>query len=464
MDENFGKDLTIGSIPRHLLLFSIPMLLGNAMQIGYGIVNTIWVGHLVGKNAVGAIGVSFPVIYVVVGIAMGMSIATTILVAQFYGAKDYPMVERAVGNSFSLTLIVGAVMTGVGILSSDALLRLMGTPPENFAMASTYLKINLAGMILLYLGLLINFILRGIGDTVTPMVFMAIGLGLNALLDPFLIGGFGPFPHWGLKGAAYATLLSQAASLGASIFYLNRRGHVISFRPSKLVLHGHMTFLLFKIGLPSIVQQSLVSIGSLVVTTFVNSFGSAATNAFGAVGRIDMIVFMPALSMSLAVSALTGQNLGAGRPGRVKEVFKWGVVMTSSITLFISLVVVILSRLILRMFGLGDDGRVMDIGVAYLRIVGSCYIFFAIMFISNGVINGAGHTMITMAFTLLSLWLVRVPAAWLLTRTSLGIKGIWVAIVLSFAISMTASLAYYFSGRWRRSTIIKAPVTIPYME
>ena len=198
---------------------------------------------------------------------------------------------------------------------------------------------------------------------------------------------------------------------------------MIAFRPSKLNLDGHMTFLLFKIGLPSIVQQSLVSIGSLVVTTLVNSFGSAATNAFGATGRVDMVVFMPALSMSIAVSALTGQNLGAGRPERVKEVFKWGVVMTSSITLFISLVVVILSRLILRMFGLGDDGRVMDIGVGYLRIVGSCYIFLAIMFISNGVINGAGHTMVTMVFTLLSLWLVRVPAAWLLTAPAWGSRG-----------------------------------------
>jgi Na+-driven multidrug efflux pump len=144
----------------------------------------------------------------------------------------------------------------------------------------------------------------------------------------------------------------------------------------------------------------------------------------------------------------------------VKEVFKWGIVMTSSITLFISLVVVILSRLILRMFGLGDDARVMDIGVGYLRIVGSCYIFLAIMFISNGVINGAGHTMVTMAFTLLSLWLVRVPAAWLLTRTSLGITGIWMAITLSFVTSMTASLAYYSSGRWKKSTIINTSVPV----
>ncbi len=440
------------------------MLAGNAMQIGYGIVNTIWVGHLVGENAVGAIGVSFPVIYVLIGIAMGMSIATTILVAQFYGAKEYGMVERVVGNSFALALIVGAVMTVAGVLSSDAILRLMGTPPENFAMASIYLKINLAGIILFYLGFLTNFILRGIGDTVTPLVFMSIGLGLNALLDPFLIGGFGPFPHWGLKGAACATLLSQGTALAASIFYLNRSQHVIAFRPSKLRLDGHMTFLLFKIGLPSIVQQSLVSIGSLVVTTFVNSFGSAATNAFGAAGRIDMVVFMPALSMSIAVSALTGQNLGAGRPERVKEVFRWGVVMTSSITVFISLVVVILSRLILRMFGLGDDARVVDIGVSYLRIVGSSYIFFAIILIANGVTNGAGHTMITMAFSLLSLWLVRVPAAWLLSRTAMGITGIWAAIVLSFVVSMVASLAYYFSGRWKKSTIIKTPVPIPFVE
>jgi putative MATE family efflux protein len=296
------------------------------------------------------------------------------------------------------------------------------------------------------------------------MVFMSIGLGLNALLDPFLIGGFGPFPHWGLKGAACATLISQVAAVAASIFYLNRRNHVIAFRPSKLSLDGRMTFLLFKIGFPSMVQQSLVSIGSLVVTAFVNSFGSAATNAFGATGRVDMVVFMPALSMSIAVSALTGQNLGAGRPERVKEVFKWGVVMTSSITLFISLVVVVLSRFILRMFGLGDDARVLDIGVAYLRIVGSCYIFLAIMFIANGVINGAGHTMVTMAFSLLSLWLVRVPVAWLLTRTGLGITGIWVAITLSFVASMAASLVYYSSGRWKKSTIIRTAPPLAYLE
>jgi len=448
--------MSVGSIPRHLLRFSIPMLIGNLIQISYSIVNTIWVGHLVGENAVGAIGVSFPVFFTLLGLSMGISMASTILIAQYYGAKDYAMVEKIVGNSFSVALIAGAILTISSLLLSDFLLRLMDTPPENFAMASSYLKITIAAFILFYLGFLINSILRGIGDAVTPLVFMSIGIGINAVIDPFFIGGWGRFPSHGLNGAAYATIVSQIIAVAISIVYLNRKGHVVAFNPKKLILDGHITLLLFKIGFPSIIQQSLISIGGMFVSTFVNSFGAAAANAFGAVMRVDMFAFMPAMSMSMAVATLTGQNLGAGKPERVKRVFKSGVMMTSSTTILISIIVVTLSKFILTMFGLGDDAKVMEIGVSYLRIAGSCYIFFAIMFISNGVINGAGHTVITMIFTLLSLWLVRVPMAWFLSKTSLGIAGIWISIASSFFVTMIISLIYYYSGRWKKS-VIKTP-------
>ncbi len=294
-------------------------------------------------------------------------------------------------------------------------------------------------------------------DAVTPLVFMSIGIGINAVLDPFFIGGFGSFPSHGLNGAAYATIVSQIIAVGISILYLNRKGHVVAFNPRKLILDKHITFLLFKIGFPSIIQQSLISISGMFVQTFVNSFGAAAANAYGAVLTVDMFAFMPAMSMSMAVATLTGQNLGAGLPERVKRVFKSGVMMTSSITILVSITVVTLSRYVLIMFGLGDDVRVMDIGTSYLRIAGSCYIFFAIMFISNGVINGAGHTIITMVFTLLSLWIIRVPLAWFLSKTSLGISGIWIAIASSFFVTMIVSLSYYFSGRWKKSVIIKTP-------
>ncbi len=465
MEKQFGIDRTVGSVPRHLLSYTFPMFLGNLIQIGYSLVNTIWVGHLVGENAVGAVGVSLPVIFILVGFSMGITMATTILVSQYYGAKDYHSVEKAVNTSFSLSIILGLALSVAGIFSSDPVLRLMGTPVENFTLASSYLKISLAGFVLLYLGLLINSILRGIGDTLTPLAFMATGIGLNIILDPFLIGGFGPFPKLGLNGAAYASVISQATAFIISVVYLNRKSHLVAFHPKRLLLDGSMSSMIFKIGLPGIVQQMLVWIGALFITTFVNFFGSAATNAFGAVVRVDMFAVMPAFTMSMAVSALTGQNLGAGKPERVKEIFKWGVIIIASITLLISVIAVFFSELILKMFGLGGDLAVMRIGVNYLRIVGSCYVFFAVAFISNGVINGAGHTIVTMIFSLLSLWFIRVPGSLFLSRkTSLGITGIWISVAFSFLVVMVISLAYYHSGGWKKDVILRMPPAVPAIE
>jgi putative MATE family efflux protein len=450
MEKELGTDLTVGSVPRHLLAFSVPLLIGNLARTSYHIINIIWVGHLVGKDAVGAVGASFPIIFVLIGLFVGMSLATTVLVAQCYGAKKYDMLEKVVSNSFLLCLTIGGLFTIAGILSSDYLLRVMDTPPENFAMASSYLKLNIAGFTLLYLDFLIHSILRGMGNTVVPLTFSCIGMGMNAMIDPFFIGGFGPFPLHGLDGAAYATILSQATTLVISIAYLNRKSRMTAFDPRKFILDKRITFLILKIGLPSVAQQSLVSISALIITALVNAFGSAATNAFGAVGRIDMFVLLPAMSLGMAVSAMTGQNLGAGRPERIKGIFRWGNILTSAMTISISLVVVFLSRPILVAFGLGNDVKVMDIGVTYMRIVGSCYVFLSIMFVANGIINGAGHTMITMILTFLSLWVIRVPLSWLLSKTYLGITGIWVGVSLGFVASMIVSLAYYYSGRWKR--------------
>lgn len=451
MNSKFGNDMTIGSIPRHLLSFSIPMLIGNLMQVGYSVINTIWVGNIVGKDAIGATAVSFPIIFILLGISGGATMATTILVAQYFGAKDHAMVEKVVNNSFSVALILGSILTLAGIISSDYLLKLMGTPTEIFAMASSYLKISIGGFILMYLSFLITSILRGIGDTKTPLIFMAIGVAVNAILDPLLIIGVGPLPKLGLNGAAVASLFAQGLALVLAVFYLNKKDHIVALNPRKFILDRKLTMLLLKIGFPSIIQQCLVSIGSAFITTYINAFGASAMNAYGAASRIDQIAFMPAMSLSMAVSALTGQNLGAKKPERIKEIFKWGIIMTSVITFAISLLAVLLPRPLLSIFGL--SGIDLNIGTTYLYYIGPFYILFAIMFISNGVINGAGHTMTTMFFSLLSLWVIRVPLAAVLSKTSLGLTGIWISISGSFFVVMTTSLIYYFSGRWKKAVI-----------
>jgi putative MATE family efflux protein len=456
-DRSQGIDLTTGSIPRHLISFSLPMLAGNLLQIAQNVINTVWVGHLVGENAVGAIGVSFPILFILIGFAMGMSMATTILVSQYYGARDLTAVNKVVHTSFSLALILGALLSLSAVVSSDFILRLMRTPAENFAMASSYLRITLGGFVLFYTAFIVNSVLRGIGDSVTSLLFMAVAIGCNVVLDPFLIGGFGPFPSLGLKGAAWATVISQAIGFGTGIVYLNRKKHLGAFHPRKLRLDKATTLMLFRIGLPSILQQLLVSMGSLVIAALVNTFGAAATNAFGAVNRVDMIAIMPAMSISLAVAALTGQNLGAGKPERIKAVFQWGLLLISTITLSIALMAVFLSGLILAMFGLAGDAKVMAIGTTYLHIIGACYPVFTLGFVSNGVINGSGRTLTTMIFSLLSLWVLRIPLSWGLSRTGLGITGIWVGIALSFFGFSSISLAYYFTGRWKKKRLAPAP-------
>jgi putative MATE family efflux protein len=457
-DTKFGKDLTVGSVPMHLLHFSIPMLLGNMIQSGYSIINMIWVGNIVGENGLGATAVSFPIMFILIGLAAGVTMATSVLVAQFYGAKDNERLKRVVDTSFAVCIVLSIVLTVILISLSDFLLKLMDTPPAIFSISSSYLKISLGGVILLYFMFTITSILRGIGDTMTPLWFMGIAVLTNAILDPFMIMGIFPFPRMGLNGAAWASIIAQAFGLTLAIIYLNRKKHLLSIGIRKLNFDKRITWLIFKIGLPSMIQQSLISIGQLFVTTYVNYFGAAAIAAFGAAGRIDMVATMPAIAIGMAATALTGQNLGARKPERVTEIFKWALIMGTTISGFVAVLTISFPRLILSMFIHHEP--VLDIGVHYLRIVAPCYFVFALIFVSNGIVNGAGQTMVTMVFSLVSLWIVRVPlAAYLSRHTSLGMKGIWIAMAAGFIVTAGVSYLYYLSGRWRKAAgRILAPV------
>jgi putative MATE family efflux protein len=452
MDKKFGRDLTVGSIPRHLLAFSIPMLVGNMLQSGYSIVNMFWVGNKVGENGLGATAVSLPIMFILIGTAAGLTMAASVLVAQYYGAKDFERLKKAVDNSFIICLILSVILTVGGIIFAESLLKLMDTPDPIFLLASSYLKISLSGMILLYLMFLIASILRGIGDSVTPLLFMGLAVLINAILDPFMIMGIGPFPKLGLNGAAWASVISQCFGVTLALIYLNRKNHFIAIGFKKLGFDKHITLLILKIGFPSMVQQSLISIGSFFVTSYVNFFGPAAIAAFGVSSRIDMVATMPAIAIGMASTALTGQNLGAKKPERVKEIFKWALLLGTIISGFVSILAITFPRLILSVFI--HHEQVLQIGIHYLRIVGPCYFLFALMFVSMGIVNGAGQTMVTMVFSLVSLWAVRVPlAAYLSRHTSLGMKGIWIAMAAGFVVTAGVSYLYYLSGRWKKSAI-----------
>jgi putative MATE family efflux protein len=453
-EKRFGRDLTKGSIPRHLAAIAAPMLLGNLLNVGNSLIDTLWLGRIVGDAAVGATAVSWPVVFIFVAVAAGATMATSVLVAQYFGGGDTGAVERTVATSFTIAIAVGFICSVVGYAFSDTVLRMLKTPPAVMVLASQYLRIMFIGFGFMYLMFLVTAILRGLGDTRTPLYFMAIGVAVNALLDPLLIAGPGPFPRWGVGGAAVASVISTVVSLVLGVSYLNLRGSIVAFKPHRLRFFRSEAVQIFKIGIPSMIQHSLISLGMAAMTFIVNLFGAQAISAFGAAGRIDSIAFMPAMSLGMAISTLVGQNLGAGRFDRARESFRWGVAFTIAITGGCAIVFFLVPSALVSIF-VSDPG-VIRIGTGYLRIVGPSLVCFAVMFAVNGVINGAGQTMVTMIFSLVSLWGIRVPVAWFLSRTSLGVTGIWIGFAASSTIMMAVSYGYYRSGKWQRSLTGKA--------
>ena len=452
-----GRDLTTGSIPRHLIAFSIPMLLGSAIQTGYSIVNAIWVGKGLGTTAMAAVTVSFPVIFILMAVAGGLTMASNILVSQSYGAKDWAQLKRVIQNSTVLTVFLSIVIVIVGELSAKHILRLVDTPAEVLPMAAGYLRVLLFCMPFMFATFLLASLLRGVGDSKTPLYFQAVFLGVNAVLDPLFMFGWLGFPKLGLNGTAVATIIAQGGAILTLSGYLHWKRHIVQpdwMHPS---INLDTSLLTMRIGIPSMIQQALVSIGMLFIVGLVNAYGEDGAAAFGAASRIDQLALMPALTLGMAISTLSGQNIGAGHHHRVKEVFKWGMLLSCGITLIPSVAALTFPSLLLKMFI--SDPHVIDLGTHYLRIVGAGYVLFSVMFVSNGVINGAGHTFITTLISLIGLWIVRVPLAIYLSHSMHRMEGIWYAMVISFATGSLISVGYYFSGRWKRP--IRRKETLP---
>lgn len=432
----------------------MPMLAGSALQTAYSIVNAVWVGNGLGTTAMAAITVSFPVFFVLMAVALGLTMAANILTAQTYGAKDWARLKRVVQNSIVLVTLVSLGCLAAGSVFAEPLLRLMSTPPEVLPMAADYLRLFLWSMPAMFGLFLIASLLRGTGDSKTPLYFQAAFLGVTAVLDPLLMFGWLGFPRLGLNGTAVATIISQAGAFVSLLVYLYRKQHVVAPDLSRLRIDWPMSWLTLRIGVPSMFQHALVSISMLVIVGLVNAYGEAAAAAYGAAMRIDQLAFMPAMTVGMAVSTLAGQNIGARCFHRVREVFGWGLVLGGGMTVLASALALSIPALLLRMFI--QDSEVIGLGTGYLRIVGAGYVLFAVMFVSNGVINGAGHTFITTLFSLISLWVVRVPLAAYLSNSMHRPEGIWYAIILGFAVGAMLSLAYFFSGRWERPVMAKA--------
>jgi len=454
MDKKMMNDLTEGNILRHLIVFSVPMFLGNLLQALYNTVDSIWVGRFLGADALGAVSVSFPIIFALIAVVMGITMATTTMVSQYAGAKQFDMVRKTINNSIVLLGSAGLMVSIVGVVLHRSLLELINTPPELIPMASSYLVIFLGGLLFMFGYNVFGGILRGLGDSRTPLLFLFYATIINIILDPVLIFGLGPFPRMEVAGAALATVISQAISTVLAVRHLNRQNHLVRLDFRELKFDWELTKTTVRIGLPSGIQQTLISLGMLTVNSIINSFGASVVAAFGAANKLDNFAFMPAMSLGLATTAMVGQNIGAGRDDRAREAVYWASLVAAAITGVITLVALFAPRTLIVLFT--TEQQVLQLGSEYLRIVGFSYIPIALMFVITGALRGAGDTVPTMLISIINLLIIRVPLAKVLSGLpSLGHRGIWLAIAISSVAGMLFSRIYYATGRWKNKAIAK---------
>ncbi len=440
--------LTEGNVSKQIFLFSLPMIIGNIFQQAYNLVDSIIVGQYLGKEALAAVGASFPLIFLLISLIIGIASGATIMIAQFYGAKQMEKVKLTNSTLMIFLLLASLLMTFVGVYWTEEVFRLIQLPEELILQAVSYLQVYLFGLVFFFGYNGISAVLRGLGDSKTPLFFLIISTILNIFLDLLFIVVL----DFGVEGTAYATIISQAIAFFSAMVYLQKKNNIIQFKVKEFKFDKDLFIQSLKIGLPSGLQASFVAIGMTAVLSIVNGFGTDVVAAYSIAIRLDALATLPAMNFAAALSTFVGQNIGAKKMDRVAKGYKSTVLMSSVVSILISIMFYFFGPQLMRMFT--NDSNVIEIGTKYLVIVSSFYIIFSTMFSTNAIMRGAGDTMIPMFITLIALWIVRVPSSYFLSNI-FGEVGIWWSLPLAWFIGLIFSFSYYKTGRWKRKNIIK---------
>ena len=442
------KDLTVGKEGKLIFYFAIPMLLGNVFQILNSIVDRIIVGNYLGKTAVAAVGDAFPVMFAMISLIIGITAGITIIISQYFGAKDFEKVKRSVDTAYIFLFFASIILSILGIFLCGPVFRILNIANDVYTDAVLYIRIILGGIIFMagFNGTMA--ILRGLGDSKTPLYLLIIATILNIIIEIILI----PIMKMGIEGAAIASVAAQGITFLIATFYLNKKHEFIRISFKRVYFDLSIFLKSLKIGLPSGIQQFSVAIGQIFLLKLVNDYGTDTVAAFTIAGGIDSFAMLPAMNFAMALMSFVGQNLGAGKQERVRKGLITTQIMTAVISISVTILVWIFPNALMHAFN--KDPEVVRIGVEYLTIVSSFYILFSIMFVNTGVFRGAGDTLIPMFITIVSLWFIRIPIAYILSA-SIGVRGIWWSLPIAWASGTIFTLIYYKMGIWKKKVIVK---------
>jgi putative MATE family efflux protein len=454
--------LTEGAILKTLFLFSLPILAGNVLQSLNGSVNAVWVGRFLGEAALTATSNANTILFFLLGAVFGVGMAATILIGQSIGAKNMEQAKRVVGTSASFFGLVAVAASVFGFLMAPSLLAWMRTPHDALPLAISYLRIIFIAITPMFLYSFVMMTLRGAGDSKTPFYFLLLSVGLDIVLNPVFIFGFGPIPGLGIAGSATATLIANVVSLTALLVHLYRRKHFLwlhadetrYFRIDRTILRS-----LVGKGVPMGLQMIVISSSMIAMISLVNRFGSQTTAAFGAAMQLWNYIQMPAFAIGAAASSMAAQNVGAGRWDRVHKTAMSGITINFLMSGGIIALIYLFENAAFGLF-LREDTGAITIAQHMNMIVVWAFLFFGVSMVLSGVVRSTGAVMPPLIILFIAFWIVRIPFAYGLIG-SWGADAIWWSYPLGSLSSLLMTIGYYRFGNWRKARMLAQKPNAP---
>lgn len=448
-EKGFGNDLTEGSVAKKLILFSLPLIGAYLLQSLYSMADMLIVSRLAGTYSMSGVNIVAQVGQVVTGVAFGFLSGTTVIVAQYLGAGKKEAQQKIIETSFAFIFWLSVVSTAVLLLLTDPLLQLLQTPAECYREARNYYVIYMAGTVFVFFYNTISSVLRGMGDSRNPLYFVIVSTVLNIALDLIFVGPL----KLGAAGAALATVISQAISVLLAVLHLRRIGFSFDFNPKSFRIDKEQLRLLFKLGTPAALQETLLNVSLVFLVAAANSLGVYESAAVGIGSKINVIFILPVCALNVALATMVGQNIGAGKMDQAMTATRLELLYSAVYSAVICAIMWVFSKELMMIFT--DDPQTLAVGADYFK--GHCWDYLLVMpfgYCFGGLFMGTGHSSYVAISNGVGALVARIPLSFILARY-LGVVGLGLAYPVSTLFTDLAYFYFYFKGDWKKSALSK---------
>lgn len=454
--EFFGPcDMTTGKPWEKILIFTAPMIIGNIAQQLYSTVDSVIVGRYIGDNAIAAVGASGPILNLLLVLFMGISVGAGVMVSQYFGAKDREELSRTIGNCISLNIIASIIIMILGSILARPLLILLDTPESILDWSTSYLIILCMGIAGTSFYNIFCGILRGLGDSISALVYLLVATVLNIVLDLLFVAGF----DMGVAGVAWATIIAQAASALLCVFKLRTMSDIFDFKVRYMKISPVHTGHIIRLGIPSGLTQAIFSMAMIVVQSLTNSFGETIIAASVIIMRVDGFAMMPNFSFGNAMTTYAGQNVGARKFDRLSKGSKQGTFLAVTCSTLITIIILIFSKFLMGIFT--ETTELVNLSYKMMCILAVGYIAVAVTQSLSGIMRGAGDTTTPMWISLFTTIVLRIPVAYgiaYLTRTAENPNGsyycLYISLLVSWVMGALITTFFYLRGNWKKKALI----------